>query len=375
MIDPELLRIAVERGILDATQAERLARLAAERAGRAGLPRGASEPVRPEAYDDEKLRLVSGFGDIFVTIGLALFLGAAGYFAGLLAAPTLKWAVVGGLAWLLAEFFTRRRRMALPSIALLVVFASASFMTLTNSLGGAAAYHQPGRGWLINALGIDFGAPLHVAAAALATAGLVGLHYARFRVPITVAAGTAALTGAVLAVLLAAAPDFSRDAWHALLLACGIVAFALAMRFDMADPGRATRRTDIAFWLHLLAAPLIVHALIAPLLRGAEARDLGAALMILAVFLALGLVAVVVDRRAMLVSGLTYAGLAFGTLVSRSGLGGDRILPATLLVLGAFILLLSAGWTPLRMKLLGLLPAPLSRRLPHPLIEHAPISL
>ena len=43
--------------------------------------------------------------------------------------------------------------------------------------------------------------------------------------------------------------------------------------------------------------------------------------------------------------------------------------------LGAFILLLSAGWTPLRVKLLGLLPAPLSRRLPHPLIEHAPISL
>jgi hypothetical protein len=148
------------------------------------------------------------------------------------------------------------------------------------------------------------------------------------------------------------------------------------MRFDMADPGRATRRTDIAFWLHLLAAPLIVHALIAPLLRGAEAGDLGAALMILAVFLALGVVAVVIDRRAMLVSGLTYAGLAFGTLVSRSGLGGDdRILATTLLVLGAFILLLSAGWMPLRMKLLGLLPAPLSRRLPHPLIEHAPISL
>lgn len=375
MIDAELLRVAVQRGILDAEQAERLSALAVETAARAGCAPSPSEFARPEAYDDEKLRLVSGFGDIFVTIGLALFLGAAGYFAGLLAAPALKWAAVGGLAWLLAEFFTRRRRMALPSIALLVVFASASFMTLTNSLGGAAAYHQPGRGWLINALGIDFGAPLHVAVAALATAGLVGLHYARFRVPITVAAATAALTGAVLAVLLAAAPDFSRDAWHALLLACGIVAFALAMRFDMADPGRATRRTDIAFWLHLLAAPLIVHALIAPLLRGAEARDLGAALMILAVFLALGLVAVVIDRRAMLVSGLTYAGLAFGTLVSRSGLGGDRILPATLLVLGAFILLLSAGWTPLRMKLLGLVPAPLSRRLPHPLIEHAPISL
>jgi hypothetical protein len=77
----------------------------------------------------------------------------------------------------------------------------------------------------------------------------------------------------------------------------------------------------------------------------------------------------------MLVSGLTYAGVAFGTIVSRSGLGGDRILPATLLALGAFILLLSAGWAPLRTRLLSLLPAPLSRRLPNPLIEHSPISL
>jgi hypothetical protein len=248
-------------------------------------------------------------------------------------------------------------------------------MALTHSFGGAASGYQPGRGWLVNALGIDFGAPAHVAAAALATAGLVGVHYARFRVPITVAAGTAALTGAVLAVLLAVAPDLSRNAWNALLLACGVIVFGLAMRFDMADPGRATRRTDIAFWLHLLAAPLIVHPLVAPLVSGAQARDLGSAVMMLAVFLALALVAVVIDRRAILVSGLTYGGVAFGTIVSRSGLGGDRILPATLLALGAFILLLSAGWAPLRGRLLSLLPARFSRRLPNPLIEHSAISL
>lgn len=374
-IDAELLRVAVKRGILDAAQAERLSALAAERAGQDGPLPALAEPSRPELHEDEKLRLVSGFGDIFVTIGLALFLGAAGYFAGLLADPALKWAAIAALAWLLAEFFTRRRRMALPSIALLVVFASGSFMALTHSLGGAATTYQPGRGWFVNTLGIDFGAPIHVAVAALATAGFVGLHYVRFRVPITVAAGTAALTGAALAVLLAVAPEFSRHAWNALLLACGIAVFGLAMRFDMADPGRGTRRTDIAFWLHLLAAPLVVHPLVAPLVPGAQARDLGSALMILAVFLALGLVAVVIDRRAMLVSGLTYAGVAFGTLVSRSGLGGDRILPATLLALGAFILLLSAGWAPLRARLLHLLPGPLSRRLPNPLIEHSPISL
>jgi hypothetical protein len=395
MIDDELLRLAVERGILDSAQAERLAALADERTARAGfLPDvrdvpdvqdvaadvpdtldrpDVQEPAVSELHDDEKLRLVSGFGDIFVTIGLALFLGAAGYFAGL-AGSVVKWATIAALAWLLAEFFTRRRRMALPSIALLVVFASASFMTVNFGLGGAGTY-QPGRGWFINTLGLDLGAPLHVAISALATAGFVALHYTRFRVPITIAAGAAAIVGAALAVLFAIAPEFSRQAWHPLLLTCGLAVFALAMWFDMADPGRATRRTDIAFWLHLLAAPLIVHPLVAPLVFGAQAHDLGSALTILAVFLALGLVAVVIDRRAMLVSGLTYAGVAFGTIISKSGLGGDRIVPATLLALGAFILLLSAGWAPLRARLLHLLPAPLSRRLPNPLIEHSPISL
>src|SRR5438874_3733945 len=35
-----------------------------------------------------------------------------------------------------------------------------------------------------------------------------------------------------------------------------------AMAFDASDRERATRRADCAFWLHLLAAPLIVHSLI-----------------------------------------------------------------------------------------------------------------
>ena len=67
----------------------------------------------------------------------------------------------------------------------------------------------------------------------------------------------------------------------------------------------------------------------------------------MAVFLALSFVAVLIDRRALLVSGLAYAGVAFWTLISQVGLS-DMTTPLTLLVLGAFVLLLSAGWRPLR---------------------------
>ena len=46
----------------------------------------------------------------------------------------------------------------------------------------------------------------------------------------------------------------------------GLAIFATAMKFDMSDRNRVTQRTDIAFWLHLLAAPLIVHSIVRPLL-------------------------------------------------------------------------------------------------------------
>ena len=351
-MDAALLALAVDRQIISGDQAERLKALASEAAP--PLPVHRSAPT-----DDENIRLISGFGDIFVTIGLALFLGSIGYFAGIAAGGTARWASIAVVAWALAEFFTRRRHMALPSIALLVAFASAAFMALAHVFGAFTRSNQPGRGWLVNSLGLDFASPAHIAIAALVTAALIALHFMRFR-------GTAAVAGAALALLSAVAPQFVADNLNPLFLVCGLCVFALAMRFDIADPRRMTRRTDVAFWLHLVAAPLIVHPLIAPLIRGDQTRDLASAGLVLALFLALGLVALIIDRRAMLVSGLTYAGVAIGTIVGRSGIDVDRILPATLLGLGAFVLIVSAGWQPLRAIFLKLLPDAISRRLPNP---------
>ena len=62
-------------------------------------------------------------------------------------------------------------------------------------------------------------------------------------------------------------------------------------------------------------------------------------------------------------SGLAYAGFAFSSLVVKAGLS-DGVVPLTMLVLGALVLLLSAGWHVLRRTLLSLLPGGLVRRLP-----------
>jgi hypothetical protein len=361
LIEPALLALAVDRGIISDEQARGLQRLAAET--EAGVPARRNPPP-----DDENLRLVSGFGDIFVTIGLALFLGSLGYFVGVAIGDTGRWAVLAAVSWALAEFFTRRRHMALPSIALLVAFTGATFKAITLLLGATTRLHQPGYGWFVNLIGLDLGNAWQVAVAATATAGLAALHFLRFRVPVSIAAITAALVGAAIALLAAMAPRFVAEHRNDILLIGGLGVFALAMRFDMADPHRTTRRTDVAFWLHLVAAPLIVHPLVSPLVLGDKARDLGSAGLILLVFLVLGLVALVIDRRAMLVSGLTYAGIAIATFVDRSGIDDARILPATLLGLGTFVLLVSAGWQPMRRLFLSLLPGAVSRRLPHPRI-------
>jgi hypothetical protein len=355
----DILITGVAQGIITAEQAERLRALETSR----------EPPEFVASPDDEQLRFLSGFSDIFVTIGLALFLGAAGYLAAKFSGPVAMWITIAIAAWLLAEFFTRVRRMALPSIVLLIVFAFAAFMAASQLLGAGVvqphAYIPGSRPSVMGAvLNLDANRVSALGGAAFMTVLLTALHYLRFRVPITITAGCGALTGTVVAVALGLMPTLSPTATSAVIFVCGIAVFALAMQFDMSDRERLTRRTDIAFWLHLLAAPLIVHSLIRGII-GADTGKLGpeSAVVIMVVFLALSFVAVLIDRRAMLVSGLTYAGIAFWTLIRQAGMS-DMTTPFTILALGAFVLLLSAGWRPLRAAILRMLPAALTQRLP-----------
>ena len=358
MITETVLAEAVENGLLAAGQADALRSLARQR----------TAPLNstPEPVDEETVRLVSGFADIFVAIGIVLFLGAGAYLLNPFLRADASAAIVALLSWGLAEFFTRRKRMALPSILLLLCFVTAGFTALAHLVGGPGSASAARLGWFGNLTGLGRGEPLSVAIAAFGAAGLAALHYARFRVPITVAAGAGALALAALMLLYVAVPDLTPRAVTWLLCLVGFAIFALAMRYDLADPARRTRRTDIAFWLHLLAAPLIVRSVFTAIGVAAGPVRPPGALVILAIFLLLAAVAILVDRRALLVSGLVYAGAALGSLVAETGLGG-RTVPVTLLILGGFVLLLSAGWTPLRRLVLDRLPEAVTARLPRPL--------
>ncbi len=353
MISSQTLSAAVAEGILTADQVARLNAIEARR----HVEQSPGERAEPE--DEEKLRFISGFSDIFVTLGLGLFLSASAFFLSS-GGPILVAAGIAVFSWGLAEYFTRIRRMAFPSIVLLVVFASSVFSgSLISSLVPAkgdstASVWQRG--------GTD---PLVFVAAGLVTLALVALHYKRFKVPITVAAGAAAaaavLYGLMARIMIGANPATWLPA-ATLLLGTGI--FALAMRYDVSDRDRTTRNTDIAFWLHMLAAPMIVHSLVYDMIGVGASLTTPRAIGMLLLFLALGGVAVVIDRRALLVSGLVYAGSAFASLLQHTGINSTGA--TTILALGAFVLLLSAGWQPLRAALLSLVPASLAARLPPP---------
>lgn len=331
MIDERDLDAAVAAGVLDAGTRERLVAFARDhRRGVAGA-------------DEEQFRLLTGFNDIFVTIAIGLVLFAVGS----LAEPTGAAAVVVAAAsWGLAEYFTRVRRMALPSIVLLLAFAGAVFQGALDVLAGPAGTPD------------GYGALAFGGAGSIA-AGAAFVHWRRFMVPITVAAGAAAAS-VVACALVAREPGLLL----AMIGLCGLAVFAAAMRFDSGDLARVTRRTDVAFWLHLLAAPMIIHPVfsVAGALGTATPAPALAAGLVVMLYAVLAVVALTIDRRALLVSALGYVIYAVQALVGRGELGVG--FGTTALVIGGVLVLLSAAWRPIRARVLGVMPAAVRARVP-----------
>ena len=303
------------------------------------------------AADEEQFRLLTGFNDIFVSIAATLMLVALAWLAGNISPPVSAVAVAAA-SWGLAEFFTRRRRMALPSIILLASFAGCCYFIGLVLAKTVLSIGPPGLG----------GETIGIAGGAIAAVAGTWLHWRRFRVPITVAVGAVAGVGAVVAALVAAIPGLG-ESWLVLVFVSGIALFALAMRWDMSDRLRITRRSDVAFWLHLSAAPLIVHPVFAFLGLLGGGADIGRAAAAFGLYLVLAVVALVVDRRALLVSALSYVLYAISTLVQAAGAVSVNF-SLTALVVGSGLLLLSAFWHVSRRLVLGLVPDGLRGRMP-----------
>ena len=291
------------------------------------------------SVDDERFRLVTGFNDIFVVIACALTLASVAWIGSVLA-PGLGSLAAALTAWALAEFFVRKRRMALPAIVLLLSFVGGLF--------GASLLFFEGTRFTF------------VVASLVALAG-AWLHWRRFRVPITVAVAAAAAVGFAVALLLTVMPE--AKSWMTIIsFLAGIAVFALAMRWDATDRLRETRRSDVAFWLHLLAAPLLVRAAFAALGVSEGQASVWEAVAVVALYVALALVSLSIDRRALMVAALSYVLYTFSALLKQYGVVSLNF-AITALALGSALLLLSAFWNASRAFVLKRLPPALQLRL------------
>ena len=324
--------------------------------------------------DEEQFRLITGFNDIFVSIAAAILLFAVGWIGQSIGQATgltlsehgeggpsfLAPLAVGGTAWALALFFTARRRMALPSILLLLAFVGGVLVTSALLL---AQIIGPDRFSDNDQL---LGALVGGVSAAIAAAG-AWLHWRRFHVPITVAAGAAAVAGIFLAIVVAIfQPGDSEQAKNIILgfvLLLGIGVFLFAMWWDASDRTRTTRRSDVAFWLHLLAAPMIAHPIFSLLGLNSGSVSTGEALIVVGLYVLFGLTALAIDRRALLVSALAYVLYALTELFKQFG-AVELNIALTALIIGSALLLLSAYWHQARRAIVKRLPSTLQERLP-----------
>ena len=334
------LSAAVAAGIVTEAQAASLAALSRSRAG-------AREAIRA---GDEPFELFKGFNEIFIVVGLVIL--ATGWTAvtgllvvdsgNLLGSVRTTGVVSAAIVWLLAEYFTRRRRMVAPSITLTIFWAASAFSAFFAGLGQVFMVAQQ-----------DYSST--VLPLALTTVAVL-VYWVRFKVPFALALvalgafATALVSAATRSGNPVSASDIfllSGDGPFALItLAIGAIVFAVAMAFDMSDPHRVTRRSSNGFWLHLVAAPALVNTVALSLLE----QDTFAANMVLLAILALfALVAIVIDRRSFLIAAVGYCVTLGVTLLGPDGA------PLSVLALGVFLVALGAFWERFRARVLATL--------------------
>jgi hypothetical protein len=330
---------AIAAGVLSAETAARL------KDHVLGAPPAPPVTLPAALADEERFRLIGGFNDIFVTIACALPLFALGWLLNQ-SHPSLGWAAVAAAAWGLAEYFVRTKRLALTALVLLACFAAGVF------LGVIYLFRYPQ---------LDIGT--HLLLASAVTAPAVWLHWRRFHVPATVACGVAAGLGLVPATLITLWPTVPDAPWRLAFFCCGLIALALALRWDSSDILRQTRRSDVAFWLHLLAAPLLVHPLFSHLGGFSGKTSVALAGIMVGIYVILGLLSLIIDRRALLVSALAYVLYAFTVVFKAYGVVYENLAVAAL-VIGSALLLLAALWQPARARVVTALPHGLQKRLP-----------
>ena len=334
------LRAAVGAGLIDEQQAASITQLADERQGYR----------EARSATDEPFELFKGFNEIFIVVGLVILYIGWTAFIGIstfdMAGSGSYAAFIGAVQCIplvfLTVYFTNKRRMIAPSI-LLSILIGLSLLTIGLGIATDASFERSNL-WAL-ATGI--------------TAIGLGIYWYFFRIPFSIMLTSLSFYAMVVSLTLQEDARITSIETFFLLgsqshvslitLALGIMAFALAMRFDMSDPHRVTRRSANGFWLNVLAAPAIVNSIALTLYTSASLISLSFLFLFL---LLIAGIAIIIDRRSFLISGIGYMiALIFSISDSANGIG------FIILLIGALLVLLGANWEKLRTSLMNALPA------------------
>ena len=368
MFDKSDIQAAQEAGILSKDQANRLEAFLMARA----------DPATPVATEGENLRFLNNFNDVFLTIGIVIlamgltavtgiFFGPQAFSIAAGANPSMAGAIillpVAGVMWLLAEYFSRRRRMLLPSMALITIFTLYTGLSL-----GAIASGITG----LNAETVKSFTGAWKTAGNMGIWGFLGclgastLAWWRFRLPFTLFLIALSVAGAAYTFFgFFGNMGYVIGGFASLLI--GAATLLAGIWFDAKDPGRITRNADNAFWLNVAAAPQIIFGLRGMITGSTIGVPHGTeAFLMIACLVGLGILSIALNRRALIVSSLLAFWLSLGSIVQSLGWSSSYTFMISALLLGTGIVLLGGGWHTARRVVLAWMPksGPLSRIFP-----------
>ena len=319
---------------------------------------GEAHVVAP-VEDTEAPRFIRGFHDVLITIGVCIVMAGiwgVGSLFGVLPAVIV-----------LAEILVRRQRPALPAVVLTLIFAHWIFMASIVMLE--------------DRLAPDADPMLHFVLTMAPFALLMAPFYLRYRIPLALSLWIVSLVAIAAGLLFLGLSRASGQADFisvhpslsaAIFFAGALVLFAVAMRYDLSDRFRVTRRSDVAFWLHLAAAPALLYAMLALVFLGdfnngalfnAE-KGLPDALIVVAIVAVFMTIGLVIDRRAFVTSGLVSLGLATASLLQKTAAAPETYVFATLLIVGLVVLTIGVGWPHFRRFAVTPLPLIFKEKLP-----------
>ena len=305
---------------------------------------------RSRRPDEEEFHLFRGFNDVFVALAsLLLFTGIAWFNSEWGIVPVSLLVMVVAVA--LSEYFTLRKRLALASILYALAFSIAAAAGMFWALW-VEPQHAPADGAVYAFARI----PKFETLAALSCGAVAAaLFWWRYRVPIAVAVGVSFVGAALYCAWLLFSPfDNPTAGANIVMFVLGIAAFSFAMYWDVRDLDRTSLPSDVAFWLHLVAAPSIAHPVFSWVQSGALPADWLEATAVVVCYLCLACVALLVNRRAIMVAATAYLIGAVAWYFEE--LSAFYSVAIALMLIGCLFLAMAAWWSTIRAAIIGCLP-------------------